>query len=401
MPQTPEIELHGVKKIAVLDFRPTSPGSAEAGRYIADKMIEYILTEDRGIREIKGGLLTSDIEGKTLIKGLTTKCFSVVERSRLESVLAEQSMTDLGLVDDAQAAKLGKILGVDVLIYGDVSDVRQDKTITENRSRNGQRYTVYCTVREVTISASMRVVDTETGEIIGTKRLSQKADDKACQGSGATLRDGSEMAGTCASNLAWFFTNQINPWYAVGEFELDKIKAKEFKDEAKDAAEAAEGLEIDRAYAIYKKLYDSDPYNPKFLYNMGVMYEVAGSFEKAKEMYEGAAMLKDEDKYKEAAERIENRVKLLPFYASMDLAIEPFDFEAAASDASLTAQIVKVKGGSGDRTEVYSEPSESSEVEAKVPGGVQFEVVEANGDWYLIKLLGGKQGYIHKDRVDD
>ncbi|MBD3333543.1 SH3 domain-containing protein [candidate division GN15 bacterium] len=47
--------------------------------------------------------------------------------------------------------------------------------------------------------------------------------------------------------------------------------------------------------------------------------------------------------------------------------------------------------------EIYTRPDENSEVAAKVPGGVQLEVIEDAGDWWLVKLLGGKQGYISKD----
>ncbi|MBD3331435.1 hypothetical protein GF356_01190, partial [candidate division GN15 bacterium] len=342
MPQVPELDLQGVRKIAILDFTPGNAGSQEAGKFIADKIIEYTLGEDRGIRKIEGGLFRSDVEAKTMIEGLSTRCFSVVERSRLESVLSEQSMSAEGLVDDAQATEIGQLLGVDVLIYGDVSQSNQDTRGYEKRRYNNRDYQVTCVNRKVTVSANMRVVDTRSGEILGTRRSSRTSADKVCEGDNRDLKSYGQLAGYCANGLAWEFTNMFNPWYAVGEFELDKIKADEFKDEAKDAAEAAEDLELDKAYAIYNKLYQADPYNPKCLYNMGVLYEVAGSFDKAKEMYEGAAMLKDEDHYKEAAERIGRRAQLIPFYASLDMAIVPLDFEAAAADKSLLATKVEV-----------------------------------------------------------
>jgi len=401
MPQAPELDLLGVKKIAVLDFTPSNASAQEAGKFIADKIIEYTLEEERGIRDIKGGLLSADVRGTTLIEGLTTRCFSVVERSRLESVLAEQSMSDGGLVGDAQAARIGELLGVDVLIYGDVSDSREDVRGYEKRRYNNQDYQVACITRKVTISANMRVVDTRSGEILGTRRSSRTASDKVCEGDNRDLKSDGQLAGHCANELTWEFTNMFNPWYALGEFELEKIKAKEFKDEAHAAAEAAENLEIDKAYAIYRKLYDSDPYNPLFLYNLGILYEVAGSFDRAEEMYANAVMLKDEEKYKEAAERIGRRARLAPFYASLDMAIVPYDFEAAASDASLLAKKVEVKGSSKDRVDVFVQPTQDSEIAAKVPGGIQLEVIEDTGEWYLVKLLGGKQKYISKKNTKD
>lgn len=405
MPQTPEIPLEGVKQIAVLDFKPGAGTSKDAGQYLADKMIQHLLTESRGIRDVQGGLLTSGVEGVTLTEGFTTKCYSVVERSRLETVLQEQAMSDDGVVDDAQAVEIGKILGVEVLIYGDVNVGSQDTKSVEKRvsfsGNNKQEYQVGCVTRKVTVSANMRIVRTETGEIIGSRRSSRTSTSKYCDGDKNAIADVGTLAGNCAAGLAWEFANVISPWYASGEFELEKIKLKEAKDEAETAAEAAEDLEIDRAYAIYKKLYDSDPYNPLFLYNMGVLYEVTGSFDKAKEMYEGAAQLKDEKSFKEATERVAGRMPLLPFYESIGVAIEPHDFEAAASDASLLAKKVTVKGGSGDRVDVFEQADKGSISAAKVPGGIQLEVLEEPGDFFLVKLLGGKQGYIPKGDVKE
>jgi len=404
MPQVPEVDLQGVKRIAILDFTPSNSASGEAGRAMADNMIEFLLQEDRGIRDIEGGLFASDVEGVSFIKGASTKLFEVVERSRLEAVMSEQMLGEGGLVDEAQAQKLGEILGVEVVIYGDVSDQREDTRARETHvtTRNKQRieYIANCITRKVTVTANIRMVETKTGKILATKRESITLTDKVCDDQSKELRGDGEMAGQAVRVLARYFVNQFNPWYALEEFELEKIKLKEFKDKGKDAAKAAEDHELAKAYAIYNELYQSDMYNPKFLYNMGVLYEITGDFEKAKEMYDGAAMLDPDDKYQEASKRIATRVKLVPFYASLGHTIEPFDFEEAASDKSLTADKIEVKGSSSERIDIFVEASASSEVAAKVPGGIQLEVIEDHGDWVHVKLLGGKTGYINRDNCD-
>lgn len=400
IPEAPEIDLQGVNKIAVLDFKATGYANNEAGKYIADRMIEFLLMEDRGIHAVSGGFMRSNKEGRTLIEGLSTICFSVVERSRLDAVLDEQNMSDVGLVDDQQAAQIGQLLGAEILLYGDITHSKKDKKSKETRTKNKKKYFVNCVTREVVLNASLRIVDTKSGEIIGIKRLTKKASDKKCGNNIKNLKDVGFLAGQCGDALAWEFVNMINPWYAFNEFDLEKIKTDEFKKQAEVAAKAAEKLELDKAYAIYKKLYDSDPYNPKFLYNMGVLYEVAGEFALAKEMYESAAMLKDEKKYNKAVDRIGRRIFLVPFYASLEMAIVPFDFEAAVSNKSLTAKKIKVKGSSKDRVNVFSQPNKTSSVMVKVPGDVQFEVINTEGNWYFVKLLGGKEGYIHKENVE-
>ncbi|WP_183148073.1 SH3 domain-containing protein [Chryseobacterium nematophagum] len=41
----------------------------------------------------------------------------------------------------------------------------------------------------------------------------------------------------------------------------------------------------------------------------------------------------------------------------------------------------------------------SSEVLQKIKSGEHIEVLDNSGDWYLIKTIEGKQGYVHKSRV--
>jgi len=401
MPQTPEIDLQGVKRIAVLDFKGADKLSRETGRFLADKMIEYFLMEDRGISDTQGFL--SKKEGVTFIEGVGTKVFEVVERSRLQVVMAEQSIGEAGLVNDAEAARLGELLGVNVILFGDVNDYREDIRSTEVHTRyeNKQevKYKVNCITRKVKVTGNIRIVDAKNGQILATRQAPYELTDKWCEDSSDKLRDGGEMAGVCANSIAWEFVNLINPWYALAEFEMEKVKVKQFKDIADNAAKAAEDCQLDKAYAVYNEIYQADPYNPKYLYNMGILYEVTGDFNKAKEMYDAAASLKDESKYKEACKRIDRRLPLVSFYSNLGMEIVPYNFEAAASDKSLTAQKVEVKGKSQDRIEVFAEPNYSAEVVAKVPGEIQLEVISTEGEWYLVKLLGGKQGYLHKSNV--
>ena len=401
MPQTPEIDLNGVKQVAVLDFSGSDQLSKEAGKFLADKMIEYMLMDKRGITQIQGGLFGSPKEGRTLIEGVGTNVFQIVERSRLTSVMAEQSIGQAGLISEAEAAQIGALIGAGVMISGSITDSRDAARSTEvhetYRDKQKVSYQVKCVTTTVQVTANVRIVNSTTGQILATRQASRKVTDKVCEDSNKKQRDAGEMAGECCASIAWEFCNLVNPWYELEEFELDKVKAEEFKKEADEAADAAEKYELAKAYAVFDKLYQSDNYNPQFLYNMGILYEVTGDFDKSKEMYDGASQLKDEKDYKTAAARIARRQRLVPFYASLDMAIKPLNFAVAAADKSLTAHRIKVKGGSKDRIDVFAEANTGSTSVAKVPGEIQLEVIAQEGDWYLVKLLGGKQGYIHKD----
>lgn len=96
--------------------------------------------------------------------------FTVIERSRLETVLAEQSLGQSGAVDAATATKLGELLGVQAILTGAVTQFSLD-----TKSAGIGPASVTFTEAEAVLDA--RLVDTNTGEVLlavegsGKKRL--------------------------------------------------------------------------------------------------------------------------------------------------------------------------------------------------------------------------------------
>src|SRR5438445_9923267 len=131
----PEQILPGVRKLAVLDFA----GHGADGRSFADVLTSKLFEKQRGIQLIRTtslfGALKHTQEGKTLQQGAFTDVFVLIERNRLAQVLHEQRLGQSGLLDEAQAAQVGKILGVDAIVVGTVSF-----TVTDQRSREERTY---------------------------------------------------------------------------------------------------------------------------------------------------------------------------------------------------------------------------------------------------------------------
>ena len=67
-------------------------------------------------------------EGKTFQKGARTNLYSVVERDQIDKVLKEQHFSNSGIVDDAQATQIGKVLGIDAIISGSAGYTSKDET---------------------------------------------------------------------------------------------------------------------------------------------------------------------------------------------------------------------------------------------------------------------------------
>ena len=96
----PEVDVSGIQRIAVADFL----GPPEAGRELS-------------------GVLTSKL--------VETGYFKVLERKKLENLMNEHKLSMLGVVDESTASNVGKMLGVDGLILGEVTSfqVEQEKGV--------------------------------------------------------------------------------------------------------------------------------------------------------------------------------------------------------------------------------------------------------------------------------
>jgi len=100
------------KRVAVIDFDYGTVSSwstayfgtnVDVGKGIADMLVTNL---------VKGGV------------------YSVVERKMLDKILAEQNFSQSDRANNATAARLGKILGVDAIIVGSVTQFgRDDKSL--------------------------------------------------------------------------------------------------------------------------------------------------------------------------------------------------------------------------------------------------------------------------------
>jgi TolB-like protein len=121
------IKDHGNKKVTVIDFTDLQGGtSGELGKYIAEQLTINLVMGKRD--------------------------FSVLDRANLKSILAEHKLTATGLVNPDNAKKLGMFAGVDAIILGSIIPKGQN------------------------ISLTVKIITTETAEIIGAARAEFKVD---------------------------------------------------------------------------------------------------------------------------------------------------------------------------------------------------------------------------------
>jgi curli biogenesis system outer membrane secretion channel CsgG len=96
--------------------------------------------------------------------------YRLVERRALEAVLREQGIGQTGAVDERTAARIGRVLGVQVLVAGTVNQF-------ELRGAGGIALPVVAVaLYQAQVQLTARVIDTTTGEILGIARGQGRAE---------------------------------------------------------------------------------------------------------------------------------------------------------------------------------------------------------------------------------
>ncbi len=389
----PELPLPGVKKVAVLNFT-SGYDYQEKGRYATDKLTQQFMDDKRmGWGKARGGLFAqiraAANQRPTLQDGAHTAIFSIAERSQLERVLAEQRLSNSGVVDDTQAAELGKVLGIDVMISGSTS---YSASTGYKTTSSGQ----YQRTRTVKSTLTVKVISVSTAQILGIKTFEDVQENTA--GNNQTLLDESVMADNGINTLTQQAANWICPYFASHELECAKVKVKEFSDKAKEARSICEDKgDLQKAFSIYKEMYTTDPYCAECVYNMGTIAGGHGNYEQALDYFKKAAEL-DEKEYGKFVKWAEEKLGELAVLSSIGIELKPVELGTMSAETA-SASKAHTRGNKADKYKVFSMPNAGSEVAAQVPGDTDFQIIENNGEWIKIKLLGGKEGYISKDDV--
>ena len=91
--------------------------------------------------------------------------FNIMDRTLVEEQIKASNLNTTGLIDPDTAKKIGKILGADYLVYGNVNDVTLSET-------GGGTAGVGLDISKITVKAHLivRVMEVETGNIISAAK---------------------------------------------------------------------------------------------------------------------------------------------------------------------------------------------------------------------------------------
>jgi hypothetical protein len=423
--KAPEKTIEGMKKIAVMNFQNRRDThwnyyrNNDYGSQLADYMIGLLLEKHRGVYNVKDAKQNkadlSDItmsqlmkrnketklakKGKNYMERYNTDVYTVVERGELDKVMQEQKLGASGAVSDADATEVGKLLGLDVIVSGSYSaDVK-----TSVKRNGGSSSSSYTAKKIATVDVTMKIISIETGQILSmvNKTVTQKK--KSSGNSSSEARGGLssdlQIVRYCLRDISRELVAHFSPTFVYQELEVEKPATKGYKDDFKKAKELVNENDLSGAFVVIKKVYDKDPYDAAMAHNMGVLYEAVGNFEQAISYHQTSYEIDPSKTHTESLQRAMNSKEALDELGRLGVDVSPYKFDAAAEER-LNVERVKTSGKKTNRYEVYIEANPGSDIAAKVPGDTEFTVLGKEGNWYKIKLIGGKEGFIDKKYLD-
>ncbi len=132
------------RRIAVFDFQDkTDYGQANVGEGMADMLTTELVKSGKYI---------------------------VIERQQIEKVMKEQQLGMTGAVTSQTAAQVGKMLGVELAVFGAVTEFGQKKSETGGALKK-KHFGIGLSKTSARVAIDVRIVDTETGQILAADNV--------------------------------------------------------------------------------------------------------------------------------------------------------------------------------------------------------------------------------------
>lgn len=147
------------KRVAVVDFTDKANYGNNIGSGIADMLVTALVESDR---------------------------FIVIERNELDQVLKEQGLGASGTVTPQSAARVGQLLGVELIITGSVSEFGTKKDKIGGSLSELSGFNLGVSTESARSVVDIRLVNTNTSEIIAAKSAEGEESSKSLDNVGIT-----------------------------------------------------------------------------------------------------------------------------------------------------------------------------------------------------------------------
>lgn len=262
--------------------------------------------------------LSGKIEAEIARQKLDRKrYFTVLSRKDMNKIISEQKLQSSELMDEATTTKVGKLIGAQAIIGGDIASANaesgsymqdREKCLKYYEDGSGcaryRYYKVKCNTTQASVSANINILNVETGSIIYGDTISKEYNGDSCkagttnfglvtmQGVPKQILSKAQALNRLASAIATEFVYKLTPNYVYFSVSLlDSIELDSATDAQKKKFEIAleyiKAARYDKAKKLLSRLMDElDGKSYVVAYVYGVVFEATGELDKAKEIYD-------------------------------------------------------------------------------------------------------------------
>lgn len=274
--------------------------------------------------------------GDAVTNRLTAKLFegghfTILERQRINALINEMGLAEMGIVDQSRAARLGKALGAEAIVFGSVDgyvveDFRGREKVTKRR-KTGRKvkglfgrmvdetepYEVILpyTMRQARIAVTFKMVNVESTELLAIKSITREYRQKVVHDPDRPreLKAKGIILDELVDQTIDEFVKLISPHYVIERKIWENIDVEEGKTALnyfKNGLYPETGEILDRLmrYPTLETYQLAAVY-----YDRGLIYEILGNLNKAEELYEEAATLKSSDFHLKALRNIREKIR--------------------------------------------------------------------------------------------
>ncbi len=245
---------------------------------------------------------------------VTSKRYDVLDRQNFDRLMREHNFNWSGKVDTKTAAKLGKALGVDVLVFGEVARCELEQgsvqKVQEGVIIAGTPQTMNVDVARVSLTTAMQLVDLSTAKILTAMVFEGRAE-REFQGK---LPDKHSVMSGAYADVVERFTRLLVPWSQTVDVALYEdgdarwgLKASAFKIRLGEYAQAETMLQ---ASLTANQSQSDAKMRSRLLHNLGLALLFSGRDAEAIDALKKAQALRATSESAEALQRAQELVSI-------------------------------------------------------------------------------------------
>lgn len=280
-----------------INIKTVEPAKVNRAADVKKITVFKFLDDDIGF----SGKLETQLSKKTIYD---KPYFTVVNRSEIDRILDEQRLQYSGLVDSKTAIKVGKLIGVQGIVSGEVSDSSMNESYfsqkrtkcLDKKCREFRIYHVPCVNVNFSLTVNLKLTDVQYGDIIYADSISKNNSYSHCRDMSGGIPTKASVMDYLSDYIVDDFISQISPTKKNLYVELlddPEIDYEDFQEDLLEySLEYIKNGRLDKAEELLSKLLSST--NDKCYvaaYDLGVIKEAQGEYAYAKQLYDQADSL--------------------------------------------------------------------------------------------------------------